>query len=88
MEDGIALRASTALLSHLQKSGKGGASLFEDQSALFLEFRLKKMPGRAHQAPVALCVAPRRVFPRFSHAICNTSQMTHTEAELTPKCRL
>jgi hypothetical protein len=56
MEDGVALRASTALLLHLQKSDKGGASLFEDQSAIFLEFRLKKMPGRAHEAPVPMCV--------------------------------
>jgi hypothetical protein len=57
LEDGIPLRASTALLTHLQKSGKGGAaSLFEDHSAIFLEFRLKKMPGRTHAAPVPMCV--------------------------------
>ena len=60
MEDGVALRASTALLAHLQKGGKDGGSLFEDQSAIFLEFRLKKMPGRAHAAPLPMCVSPLR----------------------------
>ena len=48
-------KASVALLKHLKGSGSE-RDLFDSQSAIFLEFRLTKMPGRALSAPKRMCV--------------------------------
>ena len=49
-------RACTALLQHLRKTAQ--STLFEDSSAIFLEFRLKRMPGHELTKPVQMCVPP------------------------------
>ena len=58
-------QASAALLKHLRATAQ--AALFEDSSPVFLEFRLKRMPGRELTKPLQMCVRSAR--PACSRAL-------------------
>ena len=52
IDSDLITKAATSLLQHLKSSAR--SSLFEDSSAVFLEFRLKRMPGRELTKPVQM----------------------------------
>ncbi len=49
-----ALRASTALLKHMQQQDQGKNKLIEDTTTVFISFLLKKIPGRELPKPVQM----------------------------------